>query len=493
MELVMTNNGAVKGRMTQGAYVWMGIPYAQPPVGGLRFRKPQPPKMHKNTLDASRAGAAAMQCRRKEGPMSEDCLTLNIWSPAADGKKRPVLLFFHGGSFAGGAGSDPEFEGTAMAARGDVVLVTANYRLGVLGFIDFSALDQNFSANCGLYDTLAALKWVYENIEAFGGDPENITVCGQSAGATIASVLATLPEAKPYLSKVIMMSGGPTLLFTKEEHDRQSREFLAFAGITSARELAEMPAARLIELQRGFTAHCGMGAGTFMIVVDGTLVKEFPVPAAVDGAAKNIPMLIGSTREEMSFYFIKPLARRLEVDGIMNAGVGMERGDIKERIVEAYRRYGKRGAAMMLSDMVFRVSGVWYGEACSAHSNVWMYRFDYASPAMKVSRLHAFHSSDVPFVFGNFRAGLGKWMFLFSPTLKKEQALHDEMQGDLFTFVRTGSLPWEKCEGRHTPGKLYNTPCSVGHMIAPDIKELYRQTDWCRRSFAPGVGPLTGT
>lgn len=487
-EAVLTNNGAVKGKKVRGACVWMGIPYAKPPVGGLRFRPPEPPETCVETLDAAAPGPTAMQCRRQEWPMGEDCLTLNIWSPATGGERLPVLLFFHGGSFSSGAGSDPEFDGADMATRGGVVVVTANYRLGVLGFLDFSMLGSGFLPNCGLHDALAALRWVHGNIGAFGGDPGSITVCGQSAGATIASVLATLPQARPCLSRIIMMSGGPTLLQSREEMDRQGRAFLRFAGISSADELARTPAERLMELQDGFASHCGRGAGTFMIGVDGELVRDFPVPAAAGGAAKGIPMLIGSTKEEMSFYFIKPLRRQLEIDGIMKAGVGIEDEEVKRRIVEAYGRYGKRGASMMLSDMVFRMSGVWYGEACSTHSDVWMYRFDYSSRAMRLMRIPAFHSSDVSFVFGNFRAGLGKWIFLLSPSLKKERALRDEMQGDFLAFARTGALPWEKCAGEHTPGKIYDVGCGMDHVVAPDIKELYARTDWRRRSFTPCGG-----
>ena len=201
-----TTCGKICGTVEKDVHVWRGIPYAQPPIGPLRFRPAQPVSAWDGVYMATAFGPACPQRKRRVGT-SEDCLYLNIWSPRPDGKKRAVLFFIHGGSFAGGAGSDPEYDGTSLAKSGDVVVVTVNYRLGVLGFLDFSFLGEDFSPNCGLSDIVAALAWVHGNIEAFGGDPENITVFGQSAGAIAASVLPVMPSARNYVSKVIMMSG----------------------------------------------------------------------------------------------------------------------------------------------------------------------------------------------------------------------------------------------------------------------------------------------
>jgi para-nitrobenzyl esterase len=483
LSTVYTKNGAVRGKYAKGIYAWLGIPYAQPPVGGLRFQPARPAADWEGVRDATLFSPVCWQ-QRKNASMSEDCLTLNIWSPMPDDKKRPVLFFIHGGSFVCGAGSDDDINGARLSAFGDVVVVTINYRLGVLGFLDFSFLGEEFYPNCGLTDIIEALRWTHENIEAFGGDPHNITVFGQSAGAVAASALPIVPSARPLLSKVIMMSGDPTLPHTREQYREISRRFLEYMNISDPGQLLAMPAEQLTARQMEFTRWCRLGAGTFMLEIDGELIQEYPIPAAAKGAARDIPILIGTTREEMSFLFIKSLAGQLDVKGIFDALVHSESDETRNTIREAYRRYGRKGRMLMTSDIVFRIGSAWYAEAYSAHSDTWMYCFDYETPAMQISKLHAFHSCDIPFVFGNHNAGQGRWMFLLSFFKTRTKKVSDEMRGDFITFAKTGKLPWEKCRGAYTPGKCYDCPTVIGHMIDPDIKEAYNRTEYRRRSFA---------
>lgn len=481
--VVETKNGAVKGRELVHGYAWLGIPYATPPIGELRFKKSLSVSNWEGVHDATAFSKKAVQCQTRLEQTSEDCLYLNIWSPAADQTRRPVLFFIHGGSFAKGAGSDPEYNGELLSHNGDVVVVTINYRLGALGFLDFSCLGDGFDANCGLSDVLLALSWVHENIEAFGGNPANITVFGQSAGATITCVMATLREARPYLSKIIMMSGGPTLLRSKEENCTVATHFLEHIGVRSKEELQTLPPEAFLGGQQTFSSACGLGAGTFMIELDGSLVQQYPIPAAMQGAAKGIPALIGTTKEEMSFFFIRPIAKMLDIAGIMNSGVGMEKDEVKQRIMQSYERYGKRGKSIMLADMVFRMGSVWYAEAHNRHANTWMYRFDYETPSTKMLGLRAFHSSDIPFVFGNFKDGLGKVMF-FLPGGKEEQnMLYHEMQQDFISFAKTGHLPWQPCKGESTLGKCYDKTSSIEHMVDPHIKKEYKNSNFYTRSF----------
>ncbi|HBU13177.1 MAG TPA: hypothetical protein DEB31_10830, partial [Clostridiales bacterium] len=268
---VQTKSGIVRGVENDGVRIWRGIPYARPPVGALRFRPAQPVEPWEGELDARQFSPMCQQTRQA-GAMDEDCLTLNIWAPPEDGKKHAVMLFLHGGSFCDGAGSDPEYEGSKLVREGGVVLVTINYRLGALGFMDFSFLDESFSPNCGLTDIVQAIKWVHTNIGAFSGDPDNITVFGQSAGATCCSVLPMMPVVRDCVSKIIMMSGGPTLLHDRDAYQELGKRFLDFVGIDDADELRNIPAARLIARQRAFSAHSGLGAGTFALEVDGDIV-----------------------------------------------------------------------------------------------------------------------------------------------------------------------------------------------------------------------------
>lgn len=473
--------GAVHGSEDGGVIAWRGIPYAQPPA---RFSPPMPMQPWSGVRDALEFGPSCPQEDVKRAPMAEDCLYLNIWSPGTAGK-RPVMFFIHGGSFAGGSGSEEAYNGANLARNGDVVVVTFNYRVGILGFLDFSFIHDDFHANCGLFDVLEALRWVKANISAFGGDPDNITVFGQSAGGTITSVLPVLPAARGLFSKCIVMSGGPTLLQGCREGHRTARSFLESAGVRDARGLRSIPAEEIPAFQREFVAHCGLGAGTFRISVDGALVPDYPIAAARTGNAKGIPMLIGTTREEMSFLLIKPLAKALDVDGIMQAGVEHEEDECKERIPLAYRqRYGKRrGQAMMFSDMVFRMGNIWYVQEYGRHCDVWMYRFDYETPAMKVSGLHAFHSSDIPFVFGNFKAGMGKLIFLLSPSMKKARELSQEMQRDFVSFARTGRAAWPQCRNGDIPAKCYGKRCSVSPAVEEQIVRQYENTHFKKTSF----------
>ncbi|MGI6153338.1 MAG: carboxylesterase/lipase family protein [Christensenellaceae bacterium] len=484
--IVKTKNGSLRGFEQKGVLAYYGVPYAKAPVGALRFGKTQPAEDWQGVRDATKFGANAWQTRKLKWEMSEDCLFLNIWRPDTQKTDLPVMFFIHGGSFATGAGSDPELNGANLAKNGEVVVVTINYRLNVLGFLDFSFLDEAFCPNCGLYDILEALKWTHENIGAFGGDKENITVFGQSAGAICASVLSVMPEARPYIAKVIMMSGGPTLLYKKDFYQKIAKKYMEFMEIRTGEELMSLPAEKLALRHKEFASYCGLGAGTFMVEVDGNLVREYPIPAAKKGEGREIPILIGTTREEMSFFFIRPVADMLDIRNIMDSGVGVEDDEVKESIVRCYERYGKKGPAIMLSDMVFRMASMWFAESYHEHADTWLYRFDYATPAMKASRLHAFHSSDMPFVFGNFREGLARLMFLFSLDKRKYMRVYREMQQDFVMFAKEGRLAWEKVKNGKMTGKCYDEECTFGHIVEPDILEAYKKTDFRRRSFEEG-------
>ncbi|MBQ4347459.1 MAG: carboxylesterase/lipase family protein, partial [Firmicutes bacterium] len=256
-------NGRFEGVFENGVCVWKGIPYARPPIGNLRFAHARPLGRYKGIFKAVKFGPRAPQTVGKGMWISENCLNLNIWSQGADKKRRPVLFFIHGGAFVTGAGSDDFQDGAYLARTQDVVMVTVNYRLGALGFSDFSFVDKKFRANCGLSDIIEALRWTKRNISAFGGDPENITVFGQSAGGTISIALTYVEQAKGLFSRIISMSGGPTLLVDRAAYRNTSREFLRFAGIRTAEELKTIPAVKLASFQKSFAKASGFGVSTF--------------------------------------------------------------------------------------------------------------------------------------------------------------------------------------------------------------------------------------
>ncbi len=476
--VVETGSGKVRGADDQAVVAWKGIPYAKAPVGALRFVPAKPVEPWSGVRACMEFGPICPQKSSVPGRASEDCLFLNIWSPAADEKKRAVLFFVHGGSFASGAGSEKMYHGANLAKTHDVVVVTINYRVGVLGFLDFSFLGEEFHPNCGLYDVVHALRWTKENIKGFGGDPEHITVFGQSAGGTITATLPTVPAAKGLFEKCIVMSGCPALLQGKEECIDTSRKFLQFMGISGAKELRSMTAKQLVAREKEFSHSCGLGTGTFRIEIDGALVPDFPIPAVGKGIAKGVPMLIGTTKEEMAFLLVKPLSKLLDVSNMLDEVASRESAEVKKRIYKAYEKcYGTRlGRSMLYTDIVFRMGSVWYAEWYSEFADVWMYRFDYETAVMKLSGLHAFHSSDLPYVFGNFGSFVTRLMLLLTPMRKKTKEVSRSMQHDFVTFAKTGSLPWEKCSADNTPAKCYGERETVGSMVEPVIERQYEKT-----------------
>src|SRR5437764_2016161 len=255
MTIVETTTGAVEGRLKDGIFDFRGIPYAAPPVGELRFRPPQPVEPWAGVRDATRFGpmapqtTGAMETMFGAAPpaMDEDCLSLNVWTPAADDGKRPVMVWIHGGAFLFGTGATPWYDGRSFARDG-VVLVTINYRLGAFGFLHVDGQGNN-----GILDQVAALEWVRDNIAAFGGDPGNVTAFGESAGAMSVGTLLGLPAAKGLFVKAIPESGAAHTPRTAEQAEHLAGTFLAELGIDAGASaidrLRDLPAAALLEAQ----------------------------------------------------------------------------------------------------------------------------------------------------------------------------------------------------------------------------------------------------
>ncbi|MGH2510517.1 MAG: carboxylesterase/lipase family protein, partial [Ktedonobacteraceae bacterium] len=248
--LVETQYGKVRGTHLGPISVWKGIPYAQPPIGKLRFHIPQAPEAWSGVRDATAFSAMAPQdvvnlsglaealgataTGGEQAPVSEDCLYLNIWSPQADEKKRPVMVWIHGGAFVVGSSSQPDYNGASFAQQGDVVVVTLNYRLGVLGFLqlgDLAGEEYASAGNLGLLDQIAALKWVRDNIAAFGGDPHNVTIFGESAGAMSIGTLLAMPATKGLFQKAILESGAAHNVQDKAHATKTAHEWLEILGL----------------------------------------------------------------------------------------------------------------------------------------------------------------------------------------------------------------------------------------------------------------------
>ncbi len=406
---VETRYGAVEGYEKDGVLIWKNVPYAR--VEG-RFQPPKPPKAWTSVREATEFGPVAVQtpapgifAADKSDAQSEQCLNLNIWSPGIDGPLKPVLLWIHGGAFVFGSGQSLWYDGTSFASQSDVVVVTINYRLGALGFLSLEALagaEYAGSGNAGFLDQAAALAWVYENIQAFGGDPTRITVAGQSAGSMSVGVLLTMPSARPHIHQAIMQSGAP-FFKTKEEAHAITQRFLSLLNLTPEQwpQLLEMPTEPLLAAQAKLELESALPWGP---VIDGAMVPTSLVSAIEAGGTAGIPLLIGTTRDEFNLWgAMNPLWRTMPDEQMVTVFEHVAHGPIDERLSGLYLA-GKSGIDLFAGLMTLATDRIfWYpservAEAQSQKAPVWVYRFDWPSHAYG-GTLGACHAIEIPFVF----------------------------------------------------------------------------------------------
>lgn len=423
--IVETQSGKIEGTQLDRHIRFLGIPYAKPPVGELRFRKT---KKIDRWDDVYKADHFISRCPQPKGMFndsisrkiisSEDCLTLNIWTPACDGKKRPVLFWIYGGSFLTGEASLRIKDGRRLCVDGDLVVVTINYRLGAFGFYDFTQLtgaNGRFDDNCGMYDQVTALEWVRDNIAVFGGDPGNITAVGESAGAISIQTLLVIPRVKGLIRKAIMESSCPYLPITKESAKISALELLKELDLPEeeAYKIADMPADVLVAASdRVFASFVDihpLGLATAP-VIDGDLIPGDPFELIVNGAVEGIPLLIGTTKDEASA-FVNSEGKNCRLP---HTEVGMEKFFAlnpwidRENIISAYPSYPSFEAIKEIGqELVIHIGNVYMADAMSRTAPVWMYRYDYALPIFKMMKFGAVHTEENLFVCGiRARAGI---------------------------------------------------------------------------------------
>lgn len=307
---VITSKGKVLGALDEaaGVYSFKGIPFAAPPVGDLRWKAPQPLPPWSGVREAVRFGPRAMQLplfgdmNFRSNGMSEDCLYLNVWTPDPSTRARlPVLVYFYGGGFVAGDGSEPRYDGAQMARRG-IVAVTVNYRLGVFGFLAHPELSaespQHSSGNYGYLDQNAALRWVRDNIAAFGGDPDQVTIAGESAGSVSANAQMVSPLSQDLIARVIGSSGSLLGIFLPIALEEAEQAWLAFARKAGAQSLAEL---RAMPAQKLLRATKGMALWEFCGVIDGYFFPKSPYEILAAGEQAQVPLLIGWNSEEQNY------------------------------------------------------------------------------------------------------------------------------------------------------------------------------------------------
>jgi para-nitrobenzyl esterase len=472
--IVETQYGKMQGTKSGPVFVWKGIPFAQPPLEDLRFRAPQAPNPWTGVRDATTFGLASVQSGRMmqrlfsatPEPSGENCLFLNIWSPRADDKRRPVLFWIHGGAFTIGSGSTPWYDGTAFATNGDVVVVTINYRLGALGFLhlaDIDGKDKDLSNNCGLLDQVAALEWVRDNIAAFGGDPGNITVFGESAGAMSIGTLLAMPAAKGLFQKAILQSGASHTVLDSARAIRIANKLIDILDIHKVTDLVDVPLEQLLAAQDKVSDSSGRLA--FQPVVDGVTLPHLPIQAIADGSANGVSLLVGTNRDEMRLFTMMDPTQATPDIAILERLFGTKAKEVSATYESAKPEQSSSDAWIdFLTDRTFRIPTIRLAECQSAQgTNVWMYRFDWPSPVFG-GRLKACHGLEISFVWNN----LDKYgVNILTGDDPARQKVADAMHSAWIAFAHSGNpntsgLPqWPAYDTTRRATMLFNEECQV--------------------------------
>lgn len=460
--IVNTPSGPIQGAQEPAVVAFRGIPYAQPPRDGRRWEAPHPIKPWRVTRPAEAYGPSAPQSPAGQTlvrgligvalrQQSQDCLYLNIWTPATDGRRRPVLVWIHGGAFIMGSGSTRIYDGAPLAEIGDVVVVTINYRLGALGFLDVSGVfPESGVSNLGVRDQIAALAWVRDHIEAFGGDPENVTLFGESAGGMSVGTLLGTPSAKGLFHRAVAQSGAAHNVSSAEHARHVAICFLEELQASAFEDLEKASVSALLAAQSQSLIRMGIATGSlpWQPSVDNDLIPEQPLTAVAAGRGAQVPLLIGTTRDEWKLFMLGDLeGRRLDEDGLHRRLVRTlpAGGDaLTDRALTAYEGAlaGRSHATpsdvwvALQTDRIFSHPAHALAGAHSRHvRSTHVYRFDW-SPPFAGGLVGACHGLDIPFVFGTYREPLLRPLVGFG---REPGRLSRRMMRAWSAFARTGN------------------------------------------------------
>ena len=507
--LARTTHGRVRGFVHDGLSIFRGIPYGAPTAGPRRFMAPAKPDSWRGVRSALAWGFASPQIPSEHwdkdevafvyewnpGAQGEDCLRLNVWTPGLDERKRAVMVWLHGGGFAVGSGNEMNVYDGENLARHDVVVVSLNHRVGAVGFLDLSSIGgERFaaSANVGLLDIVAALEWVRDNIEGFGGDPANVTIFGQSGGGGKVTALMAMPRARGLFHKAIVESGSMRRMLTPDFSAKLAEAVLNEAGVSKARleALQELPFDRLVTAAQ-IAAKKVYPAGDYSRpidfgrhsefnpwgpTVDGSILPEHPFWTGAPAASAGVPLIVGSTLTEFGIGFEYPGFEGTSLRELRNRivkGHGREHG---RRIVEAFRRGHPDANPAKLSAIWFS-SGTRHAavqqatlKAAQGGAPAYLYWFAWDSPILD-GRLHSFHCAELPFVFDNtdrcdHMTGGGP----------EARALAARVSAAWVQFARTGNPnhgglpPWPAFDAVKRSTMVFDNACSVKD--DPDGEEL---------------------
>lgn len=464
--VVRIESGRLRGQEHDGIFVFKSIPYAAPPVGNLKFALPAKPKAWDGVRDATQSGPTAPFNVPKEADIDSkpvfgdgwvkgaDYLTTNVWTPTLEQKRLPVLVFIHGGAFVIGASDVPLYDGRAFAKKG-VVLVSVNYRLGIEGFLKI----KDVPTNLGIRDQIAALQWVRDNIAAFGGDPTNVTIMGESAGGMSVGVLLVSPPAQGLFQRAIMMSGSGQAVLSGEQADRIAKQYAKTLKLknTRASYLKFTPeellvaqtkvTPKMVKLETEEHANPTGGLVLFFPVIDGDIVPDIPLKQVQNGAGSTHDLLLGYNSDEVNYFLIPTgLMKKIKFNLILKKAVQTVH-PVPAAAIAVYKdAYPKKNLGELFSTILtgyqFLVPSVRYADAHSkGGGKTFMYEFGWKSSVAN-GTYGAYHGLGLPFVFNNLAIATGDHGMLGpkgGPT-----DLAERLQNAVVQFAKTSNPGWEE-------------------------------------------------
>jgi para-nitrobenzyl esterase len=485
---VDTAAGKVRGTLNRGIHSFKGIPYGASTAGANRFMPPVKPQPWSGVRDAIRFGHQAPQNMRLTDVLApqadlaegfdEDCLVLNVWTPAVnDGRKRPVMFWLHGGGFAQESGSWPWIDGAALARRGDVVVITVNHRLNLFGYLhlgDIGGEKYAASGNAGMLDIVAALEWVRDNIAQFGGDAGNVMIFGESGGGAKVSTLLAMPAAKGLFHRAAIQSGSWLRGIPREDATVTAKAVLAELGISASQldELQRVPVQKLLSLKAGAMVPLPPRRGALRMgyspVVDGKILPQHPFDPVATPVSADIPLLVGCTRDEATLFYLRDESVfSIDEPGLQARVLEMQDPPGAAKLIETYKKAHPRATPseiflLIASDRLARRDAIRLSERKVAQGKapVYMYLFTWKSPAQN-GRLRAPHTVEIPFVFDNTDIPT---VMTKSPTAK---ALAEKTSNAWIAFARSGDpnhagLPkWPAYSTSERATMLFDTVCRV--------------------------------
>jgi len=505
--IASTHLGKLKGFVKDGIQTFLGIQYGKSTDGKRRFMPPEPPESWEGVKDALEYGPIcpqggsladnALADNQVIGPLpklplSEDCLYLNVWTPAIkDNGKRPVLFWLHGRGFAEGAGSEGWYDGTRLSTRGDVVVVTINHRLNIFGYLYLAELGgEKYAASGvnGMLDAVLALEWVRDNIAEFGGDPDNVTIFGESGGGLKVGTLLALPRAESLFHKAVMQSGPGLRGVNPKQATQFAQEVLDHLGIKKEKieNIHDLTSEQLLDAVKKL-AGTGPGAsGSLAPVVDGTLYPRHPFYPDEAPTAINIPLMIGTNKDESALFSAADPKRRAFTEEDLHRRLDRMLGERKEEILSVYKKNRPDDTPWDLyigiSSEGMRLWSIQVAEtkAASGGAPVYMYLFTWESKYMK-GVFKACHALEIPFVFNN------PDIAPFTGEGEDRYELAAAMSRAWINFARTGDpngdgLPhWPAYDTENRSTMLFNVPCRVENDPRKEERMIWKGKPAARR------------